>query len=228
MKTTMKLFTYGLIILSLAITSCSKDGIDGAVGPAGSTGTNGSNGIDGTDGSDGTNGTNGTDGEDGTDGTDGNADVQLLEYESENITNGTVTYAMQGVSLSDIDENLILGFYANIYQTPNAGNSFVTKKQWIPVPGRGAGGLFEARVAVDGSSALLSGGPSSDFKVTLYQLGSQIAYTTEVTFDEFKIFIIPPSSIVSGNNSSGGVSAKNSIDFSKMTYEELIAHFELK
>ncbi|MRI01390.1 hypothetical protein GH721_12680 [Kriegella sp. EG-1] len=219
MKTTMKLFAYSLILFSLAITSCSKDGVDGAVGPAGTAGTAGTNGIDGIDG---------TDGADGEDGTDGNADVQLLEYESETITNGTVTYAMQGISLSDIDENLILGFYANIYQTPNAGNSFITKKQWIPVPGRGANGLFESRMAVDGSSAILSGGPSSDFKVTLYQLGSQIAYTTEVTFDEFKIFIIPPSSIVSGNNNSSGVSNKHNIDFNKMTYEELIAHFEFE
>ncbi len=94
MKTTMKLFTYGLIFFSLAITSCSKDG---AVGPAGTAGTNGTNGIDGTDGTNGTNGENGTDGEDGT---DGNADVQLFEYESETITTGIVTYAMQCVNYS--------------------------------------------------------------------------------------------------------------------------------
>ena len=42
MKTTMKLFTYVLIILSLTITSCAKDGEDGAVGPAGTQGETGS------------------------------------------------------------------------------------------------------------------------------------------------------------------------------------------
>lgn len=207
MKTTRKIFTYGLLIFTLVFTSCSKDGDVGPIGPAGIAGT------------DGTNGTDGTDGTDGADGVDGNADVRLLEFGSETINDGTVTYNMDGVSLADINGNLILGFYANIYQTPNAGNSFVTKKQWIPVPGRGESGLFETRVVIDGSSALLSGGPTSDFKVTLYQLGSLIAYTTEVTFDEFKIFIIPPSSMIS---------AKYSIDFSQMSYEEIIAHFDLE
>lgn len=212
MKTTMKLFTYGLIILSLVFTSCSKDGEDGAIGPQGAAG------IDGIDGTNGSDGLDGTDGNDGADGTDGNADVRLLEYGSETITDGAVTYTMEGVTLADTDEKLILGFYANVYQTPNAGNGFVTKKQWIPVPGRGEAGLFETRAAVDASSALQSGPPTADFKVQLYQLGSLIAYTTEVTFDEFKIFIIPPANLAGKTNT---------IDFRKMSYSELVAHFEL-
>ena len=215
MKTTMRLFMNGLIILTLVFTSCSKDGEIGPIGPAG---TSGIDGIDGTDGIDGIDGTDGTDGVDGVDGVDGNADVRLLEYGSETITTGSITYEMEGVTLAIANEYLILGFYANIYQTPNAGNSFVTKKQWIPVPGRGESGLFETRSFVDASSALLSGVPTSDFEVRLYQLGSLIAYTTEVTFDEFKIFVIPPST--TGKNSN--------VEFGKMTYEELIHHFGLE
>lgn len=56
MKTTMKLFTYGLMILTLVFTSCTKDGEDGAIGPAGTQGTAGINGIDGVDGVDGADG----------------------------------------------------------------------------------------------------------------------------------------------------------------------------
>lgn len=217
MKTTMKFFTYGLLVLALTFTSCSKDGDTGPIGPAGTPGLNGTDGADGADG---------VDGIDGADGIDGNADVRLLEYGPETITTGTITYPMDGVSLDEINESLILGFYAEIYQTPNAGNSFITKKRWIPVPGRGVPTLFETRVIIDGSTAILSGGPSSDFTVNLYQLGSLLAYLTEVTFDEFKIFVIPASSFSSP--SSPVVSAKNSIDFSEMTYEELITHFSME
>ena len=226
MKTTMKLFTYGLIILSLTITSCGKDGEDGAVGPTGTQGETGSDGLDGVNGSDGVDGVDGTDGTDGADGADGNADVQVIEYESETITTGKVTYPMDGVSLNELNESLVLGFYAEITQTPNAGNSFVTKKRWVPVPGRGTPTLFETRVIIEGSSALLSGGPSSDFIVNLYELGTLFAYLEEVIFDEFKIFVIPASSFSSP--SSPVNSAKNSNDFSEMTYEELITHFDIE
>ncbi|HDZ04113.1 hypothetical protein LCGC14_0217730 [marine sediment metagenome] len=226
MKTTMKLFTYALIILSLTITSCGKDGEDGAVGPAGTQGETGSDGLVGVDGADGTDGVDGSDGVDGTDGEDGNADVQVIEYESETITTGKVTYPMDGVSLNELNESLVLGFYAEVTQTPNAGNSFVTKKRWVPVPGRGTPTLFETRVIIEGSSALLSGGPSSDFIVNLYELGTLFAYLEEVIFDEFKIFVIPASSFSSP--SSPVNSAKNSNDFSEMTYEELITHFDIE
>tara|TARA_R110000764_G_scaffold49719_4_gene109759 strand:- start:171 stop:575 length:405 start_codon:yes stop_codon:yes gene_type:complete len=133
---------------------------------------------------------------------------------------------MDGVSLNELNESLVLGFYAEITQTPNAGNSFVTKKRWVPVPGRGTPTLFETRVIIEGSSALLSGGPSSDFIVNLYELGTLFAYLEEVIFDEFKIFVIPASSFSSP--SSPVNSAKNSNDFSEMTYEELITHFDLE
>ncbi len=47
MKSTMKFFTYGLIIFSLVITSCAKDGEVGPMGPAGTAGIDGTNGEDG-------------------------------------------------------------------------------------------------------------------------------------------------------------------------------------
>ncbi len=56
MKTTMKLFTYGLMIFSLVFTSCTKDGEVGPIGPAGTQGTAGINGIDGANGKDGSDG----------------------------------------------------------------------------------------------------------------------------------------------------------------------------
>ena len=47
MKSTMKFFTYGLLIFTLGFTSCSKDGEVGPIGPDGINGTNGTNGEDG-------------------------------------------------------------------------------------------------------------------------------------------------------------------------------------
>lgn len=105
MKTTMKLFTYGLIIFSLVITSCSKDGDVGPIGPAGTSG------LDGTDGSDGTNGTDGTDGTDGADGTDGNANVETTIFMNPTWSaGGLMTLQVPGITQDAFDYFLILGF----------------------------------------------------------------------------------------------------------------------
>lgn len=213
MKTRMKLFTYGLLILTLVFTSCSKDGEDGAIGPQGADGIDGIDGIDGAD---------------GEDGEDGNEDVRLLEFEAATFTS-FISYPVEGVSLDNTNEYLILGFYANITQTPNVGNSFVTKKEWIPVPGRGHLPIFETRGIVETSSANLTANtPNTEFKVSLYQYNSLLPYTTEVTFDGFKIFVIPSNLVIVPTSDPVFTQKTSNNDFSKMSYSELVAHFNLE
>lgn len=207
MKTTMKFFTYGLLILTLVFTSCSKDGDTGPTGPAGTSG------LDGTDGTVGTDGTDGTNGTDGTDGTNGNANVQLLEFGAETFT-GSTSYLMQGISLNDINSNLFIAFYGREFTEIAPSGGILEKTQWIPVPGKGENGLFETNAVVEGSSTSFN----SEYIVSLYNLNGT-AHTTARTFTKFKIFIVPPSSTTGKSNSS---------QLSKMSYEALVAHFGLE
>ncbi len=201
MKATMKLFTYGLIIFSLVITSCSKDGDTGPIGPAGISGTDGSEGTDGTDGAD------------GADGVDGNANIRVIEYGTKTFTSST-TYVMDNVSAADVDSHLILAYYGRTFNeiAPNGG--ILEKTQWLPVPGRGQDGLFTTSSVIETSSFA----NNSDYIVGLYNLdGTQ--HTTARSFRKFKIFIAPPSSLT-------GKSSKSNL--SKMSYEEVINHFGIE
>lgn len=89
MKTTFKSLVCGIIILSLTMSSCSKDSEQGDIGPIGPTGPQGvqgekgdtgETGAAGAPGQDGANGTNGSNGTNGADGADGNANVKVYKY----------------------------------------------------------------------------------------------------------------------------------------------------
>ncbi|CAM3568626.1 collagen-like protein [Zobellia roscoffensis] len=62
MKTTMKFFSYGILILTLLFASCTEEGDIGPIGPEGPQGIAGIDGADGMDGSDGMDGTDAPDG----------------------------------------------------------------------------------------------------------------------------------------------------------------------
>ena len=118
MKTTIKFFTYGLMIFTLVFTSCSKDGDVGPIGPAGTSGLNGTDGIDGTDG---------TDGADGQDGADGNANVETTVFMNPTWSSaGLMTLQVPGITQDAFDFYLILGFLkeGNVWYSAN-GNQAV-------------------------------------------------------------------------------------------------------
>lgn len=203
MKTTKKFFTYGLLVLSMVFISCAKDGDIGPIGPEGSQGIAGTDGVDGTDGANGTDGTNGT---------DGNANIRIIEYGLKTFT-GSTTYVMQNVSLADVNNHLFLAYYGRTFTVITPSGGILNKTQWLPVPGRGHGSFNTSSVIETLSTNI---GPA-DYIVALYNLdGSD--YTTERTFQKFKIFVVPPSSL-SGKGSKS--------DFSKMSYDEVVAYFGL-
>ncbi|WKX75067.1 hypothetical protein [Zobellia laminariae] len=71
MKTTMKFFSYGILILTLLFTSCTEEGDIGPIGPEGPQGIAGIDGADGMDGSDGM---------DGADAPDGSNEAVITNY----------------------------------------------------------------------------------------------------------------------------------------------------
>ncbi|MBM1107908.1 hypothetical protein JQC67_17265 [Aurantibacter crassamenti] len=87
MKTTMKLFTYVLLIFTLVFNSCTKEGDVGPMGPAGTQGTAGINGADGAD---------------GTDGTDG--------------VDGINASGVDGIAIMDYNDNVLLGASSTLHR----------------------------------------------------------------------------------------------------------------
>ncbi len=85
MKTAMRFFTSGLLILTMALTSCAKDG---DIGPQGEQGIAG---------------------QDGTDGTDGNANVQLYTLDIPNmLTSSGFTLNFDVLTPEVLKENIVL------------------------------------------------------------------------------------------------------------------------
>ncbi|MFS4446967.1 hypothetical protein [Maribacter sp. 2307UL18-2] len=67
MKTTVKMLSLVMVLLTLSTTSCTKEGPQGPIGPQGEQGIQGAQGIAGQNGTDGQNGADGQDGADGED-----------------------------------------------------------------------------------------------------------------------------------------------------------------
>lgn len=101
MKTTMKLFLFAFMVISLITTACSKDG---ETGPAGIAGTNGADGMDGTDG------VNGADGVDGAAGQDGNANVTSVLFEDQTISDGTNVFAVPQLTQAIYDTGIVYAY----------------------------------------------------------------------------------------------------------------------
>lgn len=218
MKTTMKLFTYGLIILTLVFSSCSKDGDTGPIGPIGPAGTSGLDGADGTDGTIGTDGTNGTDGSNGTDGVDGNTDIRIFEYDSRTFTT-TTNYQMTDITQAVMSNSLVLAYYGTtIERVIILGNAPITMVQWKPVPG--IDNLFIIKAQTGKSGFFNTGGGSNnaqEMNVKLLNFNGT-SYLPSTTFEKFKIIVAPAN-----------IAGKNSIvDLRKMTYEEVINHLGLE
>ncbi len=206
MKTTMKLFTYGLMIFALVFTSCSKDGDVGPIGPAG---TSGIDGIAGTNGSD------GTEGVDGTDGEDGNANVTIFEFDSKTFTTST-SYLMPNVSQQEMGNSLVLAYFGTEFTDVN-NNIFDSMTSWVNVPGTTDTFISQTRIDRTGLGNLSENKLDHKLVITLRNFNGS-PHLVSTTFEKFKIILAPAS--ISGKS--------NNVDLRKMTYEEVIAHFGIK
>lgn len=106
MKATMKLFTYGLLIFTLVLISCAKDGEVGPIGPAGIAGV------------------------DGTNGEDGNANVQIFDFDTSTETNSIMQFFMPELTTEFLKNHAVLVYAIKgdiLYHMPGPilGSAFI-------------------------------------------------------------------------------------------------------
>lgn len=205
MKTTITKTKYFLLALLVAFSfSCSPedgdDGIDGQDGAIGLTGPAGLNGTNGVDGADGTNGTNGEDGE------DGNANVITSDWFGPDgqtfISNGYTSYAEFNANAPEITSDIYNSGVVLVYAK---FNNFVPEV-WP------TGTITPLPVTISGGTTdhIFTYYPElSNIKIRLRREGPEPTWTISSTA-LFRYIIIPSST------------TKTSLDYSKMSYEEVM------
>ncbi|WP_110357857.1 collagen-like protein [Arenibacter sp. ARW7G5Y1] len=198
MKAKMKLVNLLMILMvSISIFSCS-DGEDGA---------DGINGADGVNGVDGVNGADGEDGEDGEQGVPGTANVIYSDWIDSPLdgdipsstANGSIDVA--GLSQEIFDQGTVLVYgkagTLNVFALPFIGEAGVSYYYRLAL------GSINIRLAsVDGSS-----------------IGNPL-------FGQYRYVLIPGG--VEASTGIGGIGSKTAtVDFTKLSYEEVIAHFNI-
>ncbi len=187
MKTILKFLMYRLLILTMAFTSCSKDG---DISPQGEPGVAGTNGINGTDG------------------IDGNANVQLYTLDIPNVTGTGISVNFDVLTPEVLSENIILLYLKD-------GNRLNS------VPGRG-------KITVAGTdpdiyfntTSRLAGTGNSNIRIFYTDLDGAPFSVSGFHYNGLNVFIIKPSAILTGKTGKP--------DFTKMSYEEVIAYFNIK
>jgi hypothetical protein len=215
------------LVTVLAVSCSADDSIDRVVGDAGTqseeglpgtdgaNGTNGSDGVDGANGEDGANGTNGSDGEDGTDGEDGNTNViasDWLEPTEDSYSVNNARY--KSLVLADrISQNIMMEGVFLVYYDNDVEITLLPKNYL-------ATGVISKTVETSINRA------SRRLYVSIRKFNSDLiageylwnpsgpAYNKGIRFR----YVIIPSVTNSKNNSP---------DFKKMSYENVMNHFEL-
>lgn len=208
MKTAMKYLGLVIILVALTFASCTKEGETGPMGPTGVNGTDGTDGIDGVDG------TNGSNGEDGA---DGNANVIASDWfeptESSFSVNNPRFKALPlatNVSSSLLEDGVILVYYdtdIDIYLLPNhifAPDGTILKSVNSNI-NRASRTIY---ITIRRSDSDLTP------REYLWDPSSPI-YNRGVRFR----YVIIPSNTTTGK--------KATIDFKKMSYEEVMDYFGL-
>ncbi len=207
MKFTTPLFA--ILFIATLFMSCSKnDGEDGAIGPQGAQGPAGAMGADGPAGAMGADGQEGAQGETGEQGATGTANVIYSDWIASEL--GSMPAAEESeqllVSLGLVDFNTDQDLIIVYGRRPtNAINNDVRK---LPFELFSQNEVYRFRLSEGFTfAALYVEAVTSDGGTNLFTY-----------FDDYRYVIIP-----------GGVSAsgKSSIDYGKMTYEEIIEHFNI-
>lgn len=198
MKTIVKFSAFGLMVLALVLTSCSKEGPEG---PAGPQGPQGEQGVQGPQGDPGTDGTDGMDEEDGE---DGNANVMAspwipVQFQTD-AREFTSFFAGASFSTEEVNNSLFLaygkfvnGATTEIYQLP-----FVSFNQ-----------RYIFSIVNEGT------GTTWDIEFTAYTINGADEFFD--VFEELRYFVVPANATV----------AKTTVDPKKLTYEEVIEYYGL-
>ncbi len=182
-----------VVILSVGLISCGKDGPGGPIGPRGERGEQGVQGEKGEQGDQGARGAQGPQGERGPQGARGaqgpqgergpmgNANVLLYEFGSHTFTNSLELDL--SVSREIVDNSMILVYYNPAVEAATA---------WFASPGLGSSGNYQTRYFI----YQLSASPS------VYRLGirtlkpdGSAPYGLPLTFRKIKVVFAEASSI---------------------------------
>ncbi|WP_157491673.1 collagen-like triple helix repeat-containing protein [Maribacter thermophilus] len=191
-----------LLFISSMLIACSKeDGEDGAIGPQGPQGEQGIPGEDGADGAD---------GEQGEKGDTGTANVIYSGWITSgfeaNILDDSATFDIEAPSLTQeiIDEGAVLVYG----RTTGIDSDVLPLPIYIPTTHESyyhrleGVGQIQIRVVTDDSSLI----------------GSTL-------FSDYRYILIPGG--VEASNGIGGITGKSSTDYSNMSYEEIVAQFNI-
>ena len=207
MKTKMKFYRrfFSVLFVASLIIGCSKDGNDGPIGPQGAQGEQGPAGPQGADGADGADGVDGADGETGT------ANVIYSGWIASgfpaNIANDVASFQINDPNITEQIRNFgVILVYGRVIVPPGGPPNWIlalpcTFGQTIQESYR-FGSAVPSQLSIYVESLI----NNADIGAT--------------QFSHYRYVLIPEGVSTSGKSSS--------LDYSKMTYEELAAHFGIK
>lgn len=208
MKTIQNIFC--LALLGFLFLACAKDGQDGAIGPQGSQGIAGTDGQDGSTGPAGTQGEQGISGSDGDDGAEGEAGTANIIY-SEWIpvdfgeTPITETSATFGMPVNNLSQEILDKGLLMVYGRRNLLYYPLSVDLSFEYPGFQQ--YFSYNFFAENNRLIIKVFSTNDSSVWI------------PFFTDIRYIILP-----------GGIpaSGKTTIDYSKMSYGEVVAHFNIK
>ena len=234
MITKLKLFLQALVLVALIAVSCSKDGTEGPPGPQGETGAQGPKGDpgvmgpEGPQGPQGDAGEDGTDGEDGTNGEDGNANVWVgtvaltnadwvwnSSYSFSYGTGATTSFFTRYVNLNvpeidaEIDDTGLVLVY---FKATSTGG-------WQPLPFQFSsfGNDYETHIVYETSVG----------NIRLHYFWRANQGSIPSGLDTYTIANYPINYVIIQGNAIAKSADKGNLHFKKMSYEEIMDHFNL-
>lgn len=165
-------------LIPLGLACNGDEGDVGPAGPKGDTGETGSQGPEGPQGS------TGPQGPQGPQGVSGNANVILYEYGAQTFS-GSANYLITNLTKNRADSSMIIAFY-----NPDGADATA----WYGIPSLGPGNAY----IVTHNWYQSSTNPSTyTMNIALFTPGGA-EYSSNVTFNKFRIFVTKASSILPG------------------------------
>lgn len=198
---------FSAFLSGLLFASCSKDGSDGAIGPQGPQGELGAEG------------TAGAEGEQGLQGETGTANVIYSDWIDSEFDNNIIatgaSFSIDAPLMTDeIINNGVIIVFGRSNPAPITNDTDVYGLPVVFGASRQQSYYFRAE-AVGQLNIVVAANEQGD------SVGSPF-------FGEYRYVLIPGGQSTEGNSGPGDIGSKTSaIDFTKMSYEELIGHFNI-
>ncbi|SIS39270.1 Collagen triple helix repeat-containing protein [Zobellia uliginosa] len=198
-----------LTLFGLLTIACSKEGDRGPEGPQGIQGETGPAGADGQDGADGAQGEPGEDGEDGATGT---ANVIFSDWIPSTFDNNIVaTGAGIDIEAERLTNDIMNDGVVIVY---GRNEELFTGNDIFPLPQVVGNNQHAFRLEKVGT-----------IRITILSTdGSSVG---SPYFEKYRYVLIPGGQSSEGNEGPGSLSKQQHLDYAKMSYDEIVAHFNI-